>query len=161
MFVPTHTINGTQVQKVTSEKGWPRYFKEDGTQVHVGKGRKSIPLPPVEEPYVGRVPPPPPPDAVAVIEKEDTTLDDPRYQSPVIGRKVTFHIDLAMAVLRAAAWPAYGSAIGYAETLKADSVSLTGDGTTARVCLMTPKGGRFFNIRIPESVEFELTEEDE
>lgn len=79
--------------------------------------------------------------------------------SPPVGGSVSIGADAAAAVLRAACWPLYGEAHGYAESLNGDAATLDGsdpDGSL-RVKLCT-RQGQWYVLKVPPLVVFELAE---
>lgn len=72
-------------------------------------------------------------------------------------------VDVAQAVLRAAAWPIYDEALGYAETLRGDSATVmdkkSADGSKiVRVCMPGRAGGNWVDVLVPRLIGFQIAE---
>jgi hypothetical protein len=144
MFNATHTIKGVPVMRRPNYRGrgLTAFTNERGEVVRHGRGAKPEPIAVVVQKPV----------LVAVAEPEPVIPD----HEP--GDIVLFHPEVAAAILRAMTWPAVGEAIGWAETSRGDSAQLIGP-NLVRVCERTPAGGRWYVVRVPDAVGFEIGEE--
>lgn len=146
LFYATHTIGDQYVRKEHHEKGFAIWRKPDGSVTKPSKGKylKILPSPLLidqPEPIVSC-------DQEAVVTPKDAT--------------VALHADAAQCVLRAAVWPDWNSANGYAESCRGDSATvLSHKGPNGekvvKVTEVNPGSiRRTVTVLVPQHVEFTL-----
>lgn len=186
-FNPTHTIDGIPVIRVVPEKGWPRWYAQDGSEKRVSRGHPatkitdqvvtpSVEEGPKEEEEIEEISAVLP--AVPIVSTVGTsspkvvatTTIEKVSDEPIVSRNgyVRLPMDAVYAIFRSVAYPSRGDAVGFAETVGGTSATLLRplpDGSLRIRINSVEKDGdkvisKWYVVRVPEFVQFEIVEAD-
>lgn len=143
-FTPTNYMGSKLVMRTTDAAGHSQYYDAAGKRVPFGVGRKVMPLP---DDFVWE----PEPE----LPEVDTNLDMPQT--------VRLHADAVCALIKAAVWPEWGCATGFAQSPRGDSATCNPNERgpngekVVRICTVSPgRVSAAYEILVPQFMTFEI-----